>query len=312
MTNNNLSSPLKFHDALRLYNAATFCYLIPSDAIEGDCLEGASGELEQGGPKLNDMQWRKDAFDEWSTTIPEDTKFEGKYLVPVRLTAETFQSSNWFGLGVENSTHPVGIRKEEQHEAGLISLIAQHRQLRDHVHRRANGPRQSSDHYDIHGLIRRQQNMHPVVSPVCRAVLVLATTKISNERRILLVLTGENEGLMGPVPTFDSICNEKIFARHGSAAVEVSISTAMHYIRSFDTEEEKFNHVLRSTTRRRHEAVKLSIYEEAVQRIDEMAYVDLTGKRIEDYFWQRAIRTVLHSRGIQPVSRKARGRTKAS
>lgn len=109
--------------------------------------------------------------------------------------------------------------------------------------------------------------MNAVLSPVCRAVLLIGIEVMQEPERVLLVLTGDSGALLSGAPSFSGIPKSSILAHRGDNVVEVSLYTAIRYLRLLDAAGEKVNDVLRQTTEARKSGVTPILHEEATNRV---------------------------------------------
>lgn len=211
----------------------------------------------------------REAFKQWPKTTEDDISCDCKdAFSTVFLRQEAFSSFyDWVGLGVKSSLGPEEalVAKEKD----LAALFAQHKQLCNPVHERRERPCDFKDEPRtvFPTVFTNYRGIHPVVSPLCRAVLLISSGFMTEERRILVVLTGENGALMGPAPSFDSIPSAEIIRHVGKNVVEVPLKTAVNYLRHLDDEEEKVNEVLRDATKTRIQKVDAVMREEAVEEM---------------------------------------------
>ncbi|KAK4505367.1 hypothetical protein PRZ48_003330 [Zasmidium cellare] len=261
--------PIKSFCALDFYNSPAICYVLATPYYQ-EIRAMIGGEMKRTVFPSPWYIWFREAHKQWVQSTEEHVAGDGKdAFAPVYLRQERFSSFwDWVGLGVKSELEPEEAMEAKERDLG--TLIAQHRHLCNLAHKRRERPcdfkdeRMRDDH--IWNQCRAQ---HPVISPICRAVLLIAMSWMTDERRILIALTGDNAALMGSAPTFDSIPPDEIFRHVGDNVVEVQLKTAVNYLRHLDNEEEKANDVLRSATETRKQKVETMIRENAIKEVTE-------------------------------------------
>lgn len=301
----NIASPLKIKELLPLFNVPAFCYVLRLPKSQPEALAHYHANFP-----LTVYTWVSEAWAEWikSAQDPDIVKCDIKDPFNLVNVDQGLSISiiTWLGqcLGVRRDLIKP-IKAEGLQKDGLETLFQHHRRLCDLVDDQAHSP--------LFGLdtvlsvrkspweIDQLRSINPVASPVCYAVLLMATERLHEKRRVLLILTGDN-ARMHTTPTFESIPEPEIFARKGENIVEVSLDTAVRYLRYVDTAEEKMNDVLRSATEIRSKEVALELQEES--KVDARKW--LTGGKEPDRMihpgslmdLHMALRQVMRRRGI--------------
>lgn len=262
--------PIDSDNALHFYNNPAICYMFnpPWDPKNyKKCGRGYNRAIVYTQPSY---VWLREAYKHWAKTGNQYDVCDGKGVFhTVFLRPEGFpRFADWSGLGIKSCLEPEEARKAREED--LAALVMQHEQLCDLVYERSLRPCEfKCPSTYLNTLLKEYTGVDPVMSPICRAVLLIATCDMTDEKRILVVLTGDNGALMGPAPSLDSIPKERIFTHLGDNAVEVPLKTAVDFLRHLDDEEERVNDVLRNTTRTRIQKVDKMIHEYAVEEVGE-------------------------------------------
>lgn len=104
------------------------------------------------------------------------------------------------------------------------------------------------------GIARHAKAHHSVITPTFKAVLAIATEAMTDAGRVLLVLTGHNRDMVSGPPDFNSIADH-VIARRSDSVVEVSLQTAVRFLRLLERKEEAVNDAFRTRNDERREAI---------------------------------------------------------
>ncbi|KAK6399550.1 hypothetical protein LTR81_025098 [Elasticomyces elasticus] len=207
-----------------LFNVPAFCYTIPPPV--------------QDNFTVPPFVWIDEAWSEWIKSADDTPETDNKdpfNLVQIERTL-AISISRWLRIGLKHDL--TGINQMQQQE-DLATLFQQHRQLCDlvdtHAHKLMLEPL-PEDGYE--------RSLH-------------------QGRRVVLILTGDNAHMLSMQPTFAGIPESEIIARRADNIIEVSLATAVRYLRFLDTEEERVNDELRDVTKTRSEKLSLQFREEA-------------------------------------------------
>lgn len=105
-----------------------------------------------------------------------------------------------------------------------------------------------------------------MLSPISSAVFLIDIQSMQEDRHVLVILTGDNACMRSTPPTFAGIPESEIIGYRNEMVAEVSLKTAVRYLRYLDSEEERVNDVLRRTTERRRQALVRRDEEDARSR----------------------------------------------
>lgn len=279
-------APPNFKEARQLYNNPAICYTLPPSRRENGnlaFLTASSG------------WWLKESWDEWKASC---RGWDGKLPFGVvsldHVDYQYLHFEEWIGLGAKSSLALGEAERAILQERDIYALIRQHEQLCDQLSERVKGPLDPAEAKLLQEERYRRINTHRVLSPVFRAVFILCGERQTKDRRVLVVLTGNNDHLKGPSPTFASIPQNEILARRSHNVVEVPITTAVRFLRHLDNEEEKANEVLRRTTEARIQDLAVSLRLEATETLTK--WPRPSGDWILDLAVEAAMKKVLSRR----------------
>lgn len=167
-------------------------------------------------------------------------------LMPVEISdQDALRVEPWLALGLRSDLDEEA--RSEAQAAGLDALAARHRRLCDPVQARPYGPLESFDqeHMGISEPIERMKYYHATFIPTCRAVFLIASSRPTKKRRVLLVLTGNDDELKPGPPSLDDIPAVKTLCMRARNAVEVPLDTAVRFVAGLEAAEEDANEDLR-------------------------------------------------------------------
>ena len=241
-----LSGTLGMRTALRLYNRAAFSYLLHPERDDADA-------------------WLNEAFDIWHKDVTAEMD-EGS--LPFELvgvpSGEFSHLAIWVRQGMDAQK-----AKNVTVQADLDGLLVRHRRLCNVVIERARGPPQEWDSTILDGWDGSLLcSFHPTLIPTCRAVLLLGHGVWRGGRRVVLVLTGDNEQLASGAPSFDSISVALILSRPRDDMVEVSLQTAVEFLRGLKDREEAANKDLQRLSDMRRASIMSRLRDEAWDAVD--------------------------------------------
>ncbi|KAK5739013.1 hypothetical protein LTR17_005531 [Elasticomyces elasticus] len=235
-----------------LFNVPAFCYTIPPPV--------------QDNFTVPPFVWIDEAWSEWIKSAADTPDTDNKdpfNLVQVERTL-AISISRWLRIGFKDDLPDIN---QMQQQKDLATLFQQHRQLCDLVATQAHKLMLEplpEDGYGNPSRWEKIRTMNPVLSPVSYSILLVVTERsLHQERRVVLILTGDHAHMLSTPPTFAGIPESEVFARRGDNIIEVSLATAVRDLRFLDTEEERINDELRNATKTRSEKLSLQFREEA-------------------------------------------------
>ncbi|KAK4891593.1 hypothetical protein LTR27_009762 [Elasticomyces elasticus] len=275
-----------------LFNVPAFCYTIPPPV--------------QDNFSVPPFIWIDEASPEWikSAANPPETDNKDPFnLVQIERTL-AISISRWLRIGFKDDLPHIN---QMQQQKDLATVFQQHRQLCDLVDiqaRKLTLEPLPEDGYGNPSRWEKTRTMNPVLSPVSYSILLVVTERsLHQERRVVLILTGDNAHMLSMPPTFAGIPESEVFARRGDNIIEVSLATAVRYLRFLDTEEERVNDELRNATKTRSEKLSLQFREEAREFVRRwLAQSPSFSHSLSKCQFERAVGKVLEAEEAQRVT----------
>lgn len=193
----SLFPPSNLDGTVRLYDTPAFCYMLDlSLSQQAKRLKPKTLHFEEVNFPVSPFLWLREACYLWTKDMDEIVACDNKPAFGlIRLANDEYSHfEDWLGLGLKSNLD-AGESQEAQ-EKGLRALIQQHISLCDLVHHRAHGPStppsdKAERKWNKREWNERKWNANAILSPVCRAVFYIATRNLKDDKRVLLVLTGE-------------------------------------------------------------------------------------------------------------------------
>lgn len=213
--------------------------------------------------------WMGDIWEMWTRQCREHERYDARFVIaPVRLSRQDdARFDQWLGLGKE---------PDSVSESDMQQLISWHLRNCDLLQARANATVTDEDHKHMKSLAydkRLSQKSQPLLAPFTptrRAVFMLGRDHMTQQRSVLLVLTGQDQDLKSGPATFDIIPRDKIISWRTDCMIEVLLETAICYLRKLERREEAVNGEFRGLNDARRRAIHHGLVDDNMEDVLEL------------------------------------------